>query len=101
MSGLRLEHRKDVTSRRTGDSGIALITSFSALSNIIMGGQVPNDVCPFFAEANLCVFTKLGNRIRPIAVGETLRRLVAKCASKKLNSRFNLIWALEWPEEPR
>ena len=93
MSGLRPQHLKDVTSRRTGDSGTALISSLTALSNKILAGEVPNSVRPFFAGANLSAFTKPGNGIRPIAVGETLRRLVAKCASRKLIPRFSTVFA--------
>jgi len=93
MSGLRPQHLKDVTSRRTGDSGTALISSLTALSNTILAGEVPNSVRPFFAGANLSAFTKPGNGIRPIAVGETLRRLVAKCASRKLIPRFSTVFA--------
>ena len=34
---------------------------------------------PFIAGANLTALTKKNGDIRPIAVGDTLRRLTAKC----------------------
>ena len=42
-------------------------------------GLVPPDVMPFIAGADLTALTKKNGDIRPIAAGDTLRRLTAKC----------------------
>ena len=73
LSGLRPQHLKDITSRRTGDSGTSFVRSLTALSNIIIAGRVPDCIRPFFAGANLSAFTKPDNGIRPI---ELVRRCV-------------------------
>ena len=48
---------------------------------LILKGQTPNQIRPYFFGATLVAFTKKNGGIRPIAIGCTLRRLAAKCAS--------------------
>ena len=45
-----------------------------------MVGSTPVSICPFFFGANLFALQKKNGGVRPIAVGCTLRRLVAKVA---------------------
>ena len=47
-----------------------------------MEGRVPETVRPFFFGATLVALEKPGGGVRPIAVGCTLRRLVAKIAGQ-------------------
>jgi hypothetical protein len=51
--------------------------------NLVLAGGVPNEVRPAFFGASLFPFTKKDGGIRPIAVGLTLRRLVAKVACSR------------------
>jgi hypothetical protein len=44
---------------------------------------------PVFCGASLCALSKKDGEIRPIAVGETLRRLVAKAACKVVKSKMS------------
>eukprot|EP00973_Karenia_brevis_P024705 3406940-Karenia_brevis.AAC.1 len=42
-------------------------------------GDVPRALAPFLAGASLTALPKKDSSVRPIAVGETWRRLTAKC----------------------
>ena len=83
-AGLRPQILKELTSTDLGDAGAALLQSLSDFSNLILSGGVPEDFRLFFFGANLFAFSKPKGGIRPIAVGNTRRRLVAKCAQRKL-----------------
>src|SRR5208283_1894176 len=47
-------------------------------------GKVPADVCPFLYGASLTALRKKDGGLRPIAVGNTLRRLAGKIISRRL-----------------
>ena len=51
----------------------------TALVNILAKGEAPVSIAPFLAGGNLTALPKKDNGIRPVAVGETWRRLTAKC----------------------
>jgi hypothetical protein len=88
VSGLRPQHLKDALSRRTGDAGSRLLGSLTNIINIILAGSVPASIAPVFAGASLTAFYKSDGGIRPIAVGDTLRRLSAKCATHSVQEKF-------------
>ena len=46
---------------------------------LLVNGEAPREVAPFLAGANLTALPKKDMTVRPVAVGETWRRLVAKC----------------------
>ena len=48
--------------------------------NVIIEGKVPFELRPYFFGAKLIALKKPDGRLRPIAVGNTFRRLSAKCA---------------------
>ncbi len=52
---------------------------------MVLRGDVPQMVQPFFFGASLVALKKKSGGVRPIAVGCTLRRLVAKIASRKVS----------------
>ena len=57
-----------------------------------MSGLIPNEIRPIFFGANLLALTKKDGGLRPIAVGDTLRRLTAKCALDLIRNRlFDLV----------
>ena len=60
-----------------------LLQSLIVFSNLVLQGKTPMAVHPFFFGANLIALGKKGGGIRPIAVGLTLHRLVAKCAGSR------------------
>lgn len=54
--------------------------------NFVIKGEVLKDAKPFFFGASLVALSKTDGGVGPIAVGCTLRRLVAKCASGSIGS---------------
>ena len=87
LDGLKPQHLKDMIGSFTGDEGQKLIASLTNFANMCLAGCVPSQVRPTFFGASLCALIKKGGGIRPIAVGSTFRRLVAKaaCRSHGLN----------------
>jgi len=64
----------------TGDAGRQLLSNLTEFANICLAGRVPSVVRPVFCGASLCALSKKAGGIRPIAVGCTFQRLVAKAA---------------------
>ena len=82
--GLRPQHLKDLTSESAERGSRELIRALSSFIFHILEGNIPVSVQPFFFGATLIALRKKGGGIRPIAVGQTLRRLVAKCAGFRI-----------------
>ena len=59
-----------------------LIEDLTGLTTIILSGGVPIEIRPFYFGANLFALKKPSSGVRPIAVGNTRRRLAAKYAGK-------------------
>ena len=78
-SGLKPLHLKQALGSEVRDEVLEHITS---LVCILASGRVPSTLAPFMAGASLAALPKKDGRIRPIAVGETWRRLVGKCLCK-------------------
>ena len=83
LDGLRPQHLLDLTSTSAGMGGEPLCT-LTVLTNLILAGagDFPSEVRPIFFGASLIALNKKGGVVRPIAVGCTLCRLIAKIASK-------------------
>ena len=82
------QHLKDMTSKSSGDSGIQLLSSITRLSNKMLKGDVPHEILPVLYGASLIAFSKPNGGVRPIAVGNTLGRLVAKAAAFTLKAEL-------------
>ena len=76
-SGLRIQHLIDAAEVPLQTP---LLQSLKAVINILSSGKAPKELAIYLAGGNLTALNKatLGD-IRPIAVGEVLRRLVGKC----------------------
>jgi len=68
----------------TGIAGQRLIASLTAFANLCMEGRVPSVVRSILYGTSLCALNKKDGGVRPIAVGSTLRCLVAKAAYQLL-----------------
>ena len=87
-SGLRVQHLLDAAS-------IPLPTTIGSLLrrvvNLLVSGKVPQEVSLFMAGGSLTALSKLkpgcAPDIRPIAVGEVLRRFTGKCLCAVLKQR--------------
>lgn len=78
LDGLRPQHLKELTSASAGSNAVKLVESLTKLCNFLLRGMVHPQVCPYLYGASVCALEKKGGGIRPIAVGSTIRRLVAK-----------------------
>ena len=58
-----------------------VLSSISSLVSLLCSGSAPPEVTPHLCGATLLAHCKKDGGVRPIAVGEVLRRLVSKCLS--------------------
>ena len=91
-SGLAPQHLKDVVERGEVPG---LVASITEVVRILANGRAPREVAPLLAGANLTALEKEGKpgEHRPVAVGETWRRLVAKilCGAYRSQARSSLL----------
>jgi hypothetical protein len=86
--GLRPQHLKDLNSASAGDAGQRLLYRLTDFTNLCLTGRVPVVIQPVFCGAALCALNKKDGGIRPIAVGSTIRRLIAKAACKAVTAKM-------------
>ena len=79
------EHLLHAVNCAASDQSKQANTSITKLVNLASRVQLPVSVEPVFCRASLTALKKLKGGVRPIAVGEVLRRLVAKCIAKQTN----------------
>ena len=84
--GLRPGHLSALVSRKTGEAGVRLLASLTEFVNFVLRGEVPDFAKPIFYGATLCALGKKDGGIRPIAVGNTLRRLAAKVGADPMSA---------------
>lgn len=75
-SGLRVQHLKDAAVAGSQD---AFFSHLAAAVALLAQGRAPDFVVPVLAGAGLVALPKPKGGVRPIAVGEILRRLTGKC----------------------
>ena len=77
-SGLRPQHLLDALALADSASQRALLASLRSFLEASVRGHLPPESVPWLCAARLFPLRKKDGGVRPIAVGETLRRLVAK-----------------------
>ena len=82
-SGLRPDHLKESLDSFNQSSPLTAIT---LLVNKIAHGDIPACVRPYLGGASLIPLTKKDGGVRPIAIGNSFRRLACKCALAALGS---------------
>jgi hypothetical protein len=94
IDGLRPQHLKDMFLTTTDTS--TLLLNLSPLENfcsLIFNGNLPEYIRPFFFGARLIALRKKDGGIRPIAIGNSIRRLLSKIAcqmvTKKMSSHLS------------
>ena len=75
---------KNLTSPSAKGAGVRLIQSLTAFINLVLQRGTPLSVRHIFSGTILSPLGKKDTGVRPIAVGNTLRRLAAKCVSAKV-----------------
>ena len=78
QNGIRPQHLLDLVSSTAERGGKELLHALAIFANHVLSSNVPPAVQPYFFGATLIPLQKEGG-VRPIAVGQTLRRMVAKC----------------------
>ena len=83
------QHLKDLTVESQGQSGVDFLEAIAKfLNKIILRGDIPVEVQPSFYGALLLALSKPEGGVRPIAVVNTLRRLVSKTIMQKIVKFF-------------
>lgn len=99
IDGLRPQHLKDCL-KALGDAKEKILNNdisqfllvLCNFINICISGQIPKSISKFFFGARLLAFVKKDGGIRPIAVGNCLRRLAAKiCARNAVETAGNIL----------
>ena len=93
IDGLRPQHLKDLTAPANGIAGRDLLEALTKLGNLMLTGGVPEAVLEILYGAHLCAISKKDGGLRPVAVGNVLRRLVAKCCSNLCRERASSVFA--------
>jgi len=78
LDALRPQILKDLVSSKLGDTATELVEAITSLMKVVLAGKVPASFFPVFYGASLTALIKKCGGIRPIAVGNTWRRLAAK-----------------------
>jgi len=89
IDGLRAQHLKDILQCQTIKEN--LLTSLQNFCNLLLSGNVPEHIKAILFGASLIALEKPSGGIRPIAVGMTLRRLVAKCAAHIVKEKIKSV----------
>jgi hypothetical protein len=79
-SGLRPQHIKDALTPSTSD---VVVSNIAAVVSILSQGGAPEAVQEWVCGASLAALPKSSGGLRPIAVGETWRRLTAKILASR------------------
>jgi hypothetical protein len=86
LDGIRPLHLHELLSREAAESGRRLLTSLTALTNLVLGGLVPKCGRDALFGASLCALRKKDGGLRPIAVGSVYRRLAGRIGAKHIST---------------
>ena len=90
-SGLRPNHLEELLRVPNTNESTGLIGSLTAVVNILAKGRGPKALAPWLAGAPLTALKKDDGGVRPIAVGESLRRLVSGCLMHKVREQSSQV----------
>ena len=79
LDGISPQILKDLNAKSNGQTGFNFLRALTKLVNVILEGKVPFQLRSYFFGAELIALKKPDGGLRPIAVGNTFRRLSAKC----------------------
>lgn len=86
LDSLKPQILKDLLYIKNGEAGNKLLKAVTSLSELILRGNIPASVCPYLYGASLTALLKKCGGIRPIAIGNTWRRIAAKIACRRIAS---------------
>ena len=76
------QHLKDATSCKSPVLATRVLSVLTSVVNLLASGGATHEIARSLAGGNLIPFRKPDDEVRPIAVGETFRRLVGKCLAR-------------------
>ena len=91
-SGTRPQFLKDITGCPNKGVAWEALKALTKLTNHLVAGLAPRELAPFIAGAPLMALRKPDKGLRPIAIGETIRRLVSKCCCQATEGRAQEIF---------
>ena len=78
-SGFRPQHLKDLLSAPNQTFAEQFQDGLTSVVNAMLAGDIPSEMADLVASAPLIALNKSDGGVRPIAIGETFRRLASKC----------------------
>jgi hypothetical protein len=75
---MRPQYLKDIISLSAGETGQQALRALTKLCNFLLSGQLPSEICHLLYGASLYALHSKNGGIRPIAIGNCLRRLISK-----------------------
>ena len=81
-TGLSPQHLKDAAGCRRPIQEERFLAGLTRLTNVLVAGECCDDVAPFLGGALLIALRKDDDGVRPVAIGESYRRLVGKALMK-------------------
>lgn len=84
--GLRPSHLRSLIGHGSAEAGKRLLGALTELVNVMLRGEVPNFAAPILFGATICAIQKKDGGVRPIAVGNTFRRLATKVGARSIMS---------------
>ena len=84
-SFLRANHLKEAIFCSSPAAADATLQGLTEVVNILCAGLAPPFIHPYLCGAVLLACKKKSGGLRPIAVGEVLRRLTSKCVSRAVH----------------
>ena len=85
-SRLRTNYLKEAVLCPSPDHASCALRALTGLVNALCSGQASMEVIPHLCGASLLASKKKGGGLRPIAIGEVIRRLVSKCVSRAVQT---------------
>ena len=79
---------KDLVSKSNDSAGLNFLKSLTKLINLIGDGEIPEPLRPFFFGAKLIALIKIDGGLRPIAIGNTLRRIAENVSLKRKSEKL-------------
>lgn len=87
--GIKPQYLKDMLSKKCGEAATRLLKSITALMNLMLAGQLCPEICEYMYGAILIALKKKSGGIRPIAIGNTFRRLCARLSCGMVSNRMS------------
>ena len=85
-SSLRANHLKEAVFCPSPTQSEFALKGLVGVVNLLVAGRAPSCIIPFLCGASLLACQKKDGRLRPIAIGEVLRRLISKCVARAVQS---------------